>query len=58
MSAEFPVRLSPFMERALSLICEEGYTAATYLQFLLKHDIEARMEAGWTITHGWPKERK
>ena len=51
------VPLSLFMERALKAICEEGFTAASYLQSLLDHDIEARMGSGWTIMNGWPTQR-
>ena len=50
------VPLSLFTERALKTICEEGFTAAMYLQFLLKSDIEAREGTGWTVEHGWPLE--
>lgn len=47
------IQLPEPMKRALDSLKDEGYTASSYLRFLLKNDLQARRETGWVAGKGW-----
>jgi len=51
------VSLTHTMERELIAICQEGYSPAGYLRYLLTQDLQARRDSGWSATHGWPEPK-
>lgn len=52
------VHLTPALRRDLDAICaeRESGTAADYLLSLLRLDLEARYDSGWTAKEGWPEQ--
>lgn len=47
------IQLPKSTKAALDSLKDEGYTASSYIQDLVKDDLRVRRESGWVAGRGW-----